>query len=78
MQNFFRGFKKLAGMTGTANTEADEFNTIYGLPVTVVPTNQPVSRSDASDVVFKLDSCELFSPPLDPCPLSSECSGKLS
>lgn len=44
-------------MTGTANTEADEFNTIYGLPVTVVPTNKVVNRNDSSDCVFKLDEC---------------------
>ena len=57
MQNLFRGYKKLAGMTGTANTEADEFNTIYNLQVTVVPPNRAVKREDASDVVFKTDKC---------------------
>lgn len=52
MQNFFRSYKKLAGMTGTAATEASEFDSIYKLPVTVVPTNQTVCRTDESDVVF--------------------------
>ena len=52
LQNFFRSYKKLAGMTGTAATEASEFDNIYKLPVTVVPTNQKVRRTDESDVVF--------------------------
>ena len=52
LQNFFRSYKKLAGMTGTAATEAAEFDNIYKLPVTVVPTNQKVRRTDESDVVF--------------------------
>lgn len=52
VQNFFRSYKKLAGMTGTAATEASEFDNIYKLPVTVVPTNQKVRRTDESDVVF--------------------------
>ena len=52
LQNFFRSYKKLAGMTGTAATEASEFDNIYKLPVTVVPTNQKVCRTDESDVVF--------------------------
>ena len=52
VQNFFRSYKKLAGMTGTAATEASEFDNIYKLPVTVVPTNQKVCRTDESDVVF--------------------------
>ncbi len=51
-QNYFRLFQKLAGMTGTADTEAYEFAQIYGLEVVVVPTNQPVVRVDRSDVVF--------------------------
>src|SRR5450432_3460626 len=52
-QNYFRLYKKLAGMTGTADTEAEEFNKIYKLDVTVVPTNRPIKRSDADDVVYK-------------------------
>lgn len=54
-QNFFRSYKKLAGMTGTAATESPEFQNIYKLPVTVVPTNQTVRRTDESDVVFRTE-----------------------
>ncbi len=52
-QNYFRIYKKLAGMTGTADTEAEEFHKIYKLDVTVVPTNKPMLRDDAHDVVYK-------------------------
>jgi preprotein translocase subunit SecA len=52
-QNYFRLYKKLAGMTGTADTEAEEFHKIYKLGVTVVPTNKTVLRKDADDVVYK-------------------------
>src|SRR5450432_3222344 len=52
-QNYFRLYKKLAGMTGTADTEAEEFHKIYKLDVSVVPTNRPIMRSDADDVVYK-------------------------
>jgi preprotein translocase subunit SecA len=52
-QNYFRLYKKLAGMTGTADTEAAEFNQIYKLDVTVVPTNRPMSRIDHHDLVYK-------------------------
>ena len=52
-QNYFRMFPKLAGMTGTAATEADEFEKIYGLPVIQVPTNKPMVREDLSDLVYK-------------------------
>jgi preprotein translocase subunit SecA len=51
-QNLFRMYKKLAGMTGTADTEAYEFQSIYGLEVVVIPTNQPMVRKDHSDLVF--------------------------
>ncbi len=51
-QNYFRLFKKLAGMTGTADTEAFEFQQIYGLEVLVVPTNQPMIRNDMGDLVY--------------------------
>jgi preprotein translocase subunit SecA len=51
-QNFFRMYKKLAGMTGTADTEAYEFQQVYGLEVVVVPTHQPMIRKDAHDLVF--------------------------
>jgi preprotein translocase subunit SecA len=52
-QNYFRLYKKLAGMTGTASTEADEFMEIYGLGVVEVPTNQPVARIDEHDQVYR-------------------------
>ena len=51
-QNYFRLYNKLAGMTGTADTEAFEFSQIYGLNVVVVPTNQPMIRIDANDLIF--------------------------
>ncbi len=53
LQNYFRMYEKLAGMTGTAATEAEELHKIYGLDVTVIPTNKPVVRQDYPDVVFK-------------------------
>lgn len=52
-QNYFRLFEKLAGMTGTAKTEEEEFYKIYGLPTVVVPTNKPVARNDMDDLIFK-------------------------
>lgn len=52
-QNYFRKYDKLAGMTGTAETEADEFMKIYGLGVVVVPTNMPMIRKDHADVIYK-------------------------
>lgn len=52
LQNYFRLYNKLAGMTGTAKTEEEEFLEIYNLPVTVIPTNKPVIRDDKSDVVL--------------------------
>lgn len=53
LQNYFRLYKKLAGMTGTAETEASEFFEIYKLDVTVVPTNKPMIRDDMDDVIYK-------------------------
>ena len=53
IQNYFRLYKKLAGMTGTAETEASEFLDIYKLGVLVIPTNRPVARKDANDSVYK-------------------------
>src|SRR6266568_2605886 len=53
IQNYFRLYQKLAGMTGTAETEASEFLDIYKLGVLVIPTNKPVARSDANDSVYK-------------------------
>ncbi|NEM13127.1 MAG: preprotein translocase subunit SecA, partial [Xanthomonas perforans] len=51
-QNLFRMYKKLSGMTGTADTEAFEFQSIYGLEVVVIPTNRPTIRKDSPDQVF--------------------------
>jgi preprotein translocase subunit SecA len=54
-QNYFRMYKKLSGMTGTADTEAVEFKKIYNLDVVVIPTNRAVSRTDLNDVVYKTE-----------------------
>ncbi len=54
-QNYFRMYDKLAGMTGTAETEAAEFREIYNLDVTVIPTNRPMIREDMSDVIYKTE-----------------------
>ncbi len=53
IQNYFRMYEKLGGMTGTAETEENEFHQIYGLEVMVIPTNRPVVRDDRHDLVFK-------------------------
>jgi preprotein translocase subunit SecA len=53
IQNYFRLYHKLAGMTGTAETEANEFHDIYKLEVAVIPTNKPCVRSDANDRIYK-------------------------
>ncbi len=53
IQNYFRLYQKLAGMTGTAETEANEFHDIYKLDVAVIPTNRPVARQDANDRIYK-------------------------
>lgn len=55
-QNYFRMYEKLAGMTGTADTEAQEFKEIYGLDVLVVPTNMPMIRTDHPDVIYKTEN----------------------
>jgi len=52
-QNYFRLYDKLSGMTGTASTEAEEFQTIYGLGVVEVPTNRPIARKDDDDAVYR-------------------------
>ena len=54
-QNYFRMYRKLSGMTGTAMTEVDEFREIYGLDVVEIPTNKPVIREDLPDVVYKTE-----------------------
>ncbi|MFW6180551.1 MAG: preprotein translocase subunit SecA, partial [Spirochaetota bacterium] len=53
IQNYFRMYEKLAGMTGTAETEAEEFSRIYGLDVIVIPTNEPVIRRDYADRIYR-------------------------
>jgi preprotein translocase subunit SecA len=53
LQNYFRMYEKLAGMTGTAETEAEEFATVYGLDVVVIPTNRPMIRKDNPDVIYR-------------------------
>ncbi|MDS1142580.1 preprotein translocase subunit SecA [Pusillimonas sp. SM2304] len=55
-QNYFRMYNKLAGMTGTADTEAYEFQSIYSLETVIVPTNRPMARLDQNDQVFKTDA----------------------
>ncbi|MBX6350591.1 MAG: preprotein translocase subunit SecA, partial [Clostridia bacterium] len=57
-QNYFRMYEKLAGMTGTAATEADEFDKIYGLAVVVIPTNRPMIRKDLPDVIYKTEAAK--------------------
>ncbi|KAG1193240.1 hypothetical protein G6F35_013528 [Rhizopus arrhizus] len=54
-QNYFRMYEKLSGMTGTADTEAYEFQEIYGLETVIIPTNKPMIRKDQNDQVFKTD-----------------------
>ena len=53
LQNYFRMYKKLAGMTGTAKTEEDEFRHIYNMDVVVIPTNKPIARIDLEDAIYK-------------------------
>ncbi|MDW7673959.1 MAG: preprotein translocase subunit SecA [Bacillota bacterium] len=55
-QNYFRMYKKLAGMTGTAKTEEEEFMKIYGLDVVVIPTNKPMVREDHPDVIYRTEA----------------------
>ncbi|MGB9838950.1 preprotein translocase subunit SecA [Thermovenabulum sp.] len=57
-QNYFRMYKKLAGMTGTAATEEEEFRKIYGLDVVVIPTNKPMIRVDYPDVIYKTEKAK--------------------
>ena len=58
LQNYFRMYEKLAGMTGTAATEAAEFEEIYGLEVVVIPTNLPMIREDKNDVIYKTEEAK--------------------
>ena len=59
-QNYFRMYKKLAGMTGTAETEAPEFEKIYKLEVMVIPTNKPLLRKENADVVYRTEKEKYF------------------
>jgi len=59
LQNYFRMYEKLSGMTGTALTEAEEFNKIYKLDVIVIPTHNPISREDLADAVYKTGRAKL-------------------
>ncbi|MCL5942918.1 MAG: preprotein translocase subunit SecA, partial [Actinobacteria bacterium] len=58
LQNYFRMYEKIAGMTGTAATEADEFRQIYNMEVVVIPTNQPMIRIDHNDLIFKTEAAK--------------------
>jgi preprotein translocase subunit SecA len=58
IQNYFRMYEKLAGMTGTAATEAEEFRHIYGLDVVVIPTNRPMIRIDHEDLIYKTEKAK--------------------
>ena len=58
IQNYFRMYQKLAGMTGTAKTEEQEFTKIYGLPVVVIPTHKPMIRADNPDLVYKTEEAK--------------------
>ena len=60
LQNYFRLYGKLAGMTGTALTEASEFSQIYGLEVVEIPTNKPVGRADQPDVIYKTEDAKFM------------------
>ncbi len=53
LQNYFRMYEKLSGMTGTAETEAEEFGTVYGLDVVIIPTNRAMVREDNSDMIYR-------------------------
>ncbi|HKC18368.1 MAG TPA: SEC-C metal-binding domain-containing protein, partial [Candidatus Dormibacteraeota bacterium] len=61
VQNYFRQYDKLAGMTGTAVTEAEEFHKIYGLDVVVIPTHRPMVRDDRADVIYKTEKSKFES-----------------
>jgi len=58
-QNYFRLYDKLAGMTGTAKTEEEEFRKIYGLDVVVIPTNEPMIRADNPDLIYKTEEAKV-------------------
>ena len=58
LQNYFRGYDKLAGMTGTAMTEAAEFSKIYNLGVVPIPTNKPMIRDDQRDLIYRTEDAK--------------------
>ena len=58
LQNYFRLYDKLAGMTGTAETEASEFASTYNLPVVPIPTNMPMVRADEPDLIYKTEQAK--------------------
>lgn len=58
LQNYFRMYEKLSGMTGTAKTEEEEFKRIYGMDVVVIPTNRPVQRVDMPDMIYKSEAAK--------------------
>ena len=58
LQNYFRLYEKIAGMTGTAATEADEFREIYSMEVVVMPTNEPMIREDRNDLIYKTEKAK--------------------
>ncbi|MBQ4650755.1 MAG: preprotein translocase subunit SecA [Firmicutes bacterium] len=60
LQNYFRMYNKLAGMTGTAKTEEDEFRDIYNMDVVVIPTNRPVQRQDLDDAIFSREPAKFM------------------
>src|SRR5699024_8226079 len=58
LQNYFRMYEKLAGMTGTAQTEAAELHQIYGVGVVTIPTNRPMIRKDQSDLIYRTEAAK--------------------
>src|SRR5262249_61242296 len=58
LQNYFRLYDKLSGMTGTAQTEASEFNKVYDVGVVTIPTNKPMIRLDQSDVIYRTEKAK--------------------
>jgi len=58
LQNYFRMYEKLSGMTGTAKTEEEEFKKIYGMEVVVIPTNRPIARIDLPDMIYKSEAAK--------------------
>ncbi|RKD21852.1 preprotein translocase subunit SecA [Ammoniphilus oxalaticus] len=58
LQNYFRMYEKLSGMTGTAKTEEEEFKRIYGMEVVVIPTNRPIAREDLPDMIYKTEAAK--------------------